>query len=64
MRPLLGRKLNRMAMYGALLLAIVVNSAGSSQGWWPASIWAVLPMLAAGLGAGWLMGSKVKGTAA
>lgn len=58
MRQLLGRKLNRWAAYGAVFAAIVVNSSAVSMGWWSASMWAVVPMLGAGLVAGWLFGAK------
>lgn len=63
MRYLFGRKLNRMAMYGALAAVVVVNAAGSALDWWPASMWAIAPMLVTALSAGWLFGVKDQGTA-
>ncbi len=58
MRYLFGRRLNRLAMYGALLGAVIVNSAGTALDWWPGSMWAVLPMLVVALSSGWLFGVK------
>ena len=60
MKSLFGRKLNRLAMYGAVFAATAVNAAGAALDWWPGSMWAVLPMLVAGLAAGWLFGSKIE----